>query len=115
MDDRENGSELRRHFLIKKPNRHTEEAMAGKLFRTDATTVRKLYDDVVKRLNAYPPLIEQDCKLLRIEHEVHIHGEPSVWVCLWDARDPNCDKEIPREFIRDNTNLYFVVEERRRE
>ena len=106
-EDPGNGSELRRHYLLMKPNDDTEETMAGKLFRTDATTVRKLYDDVVKRLNAY--LIEQDCKLLRIEHEVRIHGKPSVWVCLWDARDPNCDKEIPPEFIRDDTNLYFVV------
>ena len=110
VEDRENGSKLRRHFLLKKPNDDTEETMAGKLFRTDATTVRKLYDDVVNRLNAY--LIEQDCKLLSIEHEVRIRGKPSVWVCLWDARDPDCDKEIPPEFIRDDTNLYFVVQKR---
>ena len=45
VEDRENGSKLRRHFLLKKPNDDTEETMAGKLFRTDATTVRKLYDD----------------------------------------------------------------------
>ena len=109
-EDPGNGSERRRHFLLKKPNDDTEETMAGKLFRTDATTVRKLYDDVVNRLNAY--LIEQDCKLLSIEQEVRIRGKPSVWVCLWDARDPDCDKEIPPEFIRDDTNLYFVMQKR---
>ena len=111
-EDPGNGSERRRHYLLKKPNDDTEETMAGKLFRTDATTVRKLYDDVVNRLNAY--LIEQDCKLLRIEHEVRIHGKPSVWVCLWDASkplppDPDCEVEIPPEFMKDETNLYFVT------
>ena len=85
--------------------------MAGRLFHTDAKTVRKLYDDVVERLlKAY--LIEQECELLRIEQEVRIRDKPSVWVCLWDARDPDCDKEIPPEFIRDDTNLYFVVQKR---
>ena len=108
VDDRKNGSELRRHFLLKKPNDDTEETMAGKLFRTDATTVRKLYDDVVERLlKAY--LIEQECELLRIEQEVRIRDKPAVWVCLWDARDPDCDEDIPPAFIQDDTNLYFVV------
>ena len=103
-----NGSELRRHYLLMKPNDDTDETTAGKLLQTKATTVRKLYDDVVERLlKAY--LIEQECELLRIEQEVRIRDKPSVWVCLWDARDPDCDKEIPPEFIRDDTNLYFVV------
>ena len=77
--------------------------------QTKATTVRKLYDDVVERLlKAY--LIEQECELLRIEHEMpKTHTNPSVWVCLWDARDPVCDEEIPPAFIQDDTNLYFVV------
>ena len=81
---------------------------AGTLLQTKATTVRKLYDDVVERLlKAY--LIEQECELLRIEQEVRIRDKPSVWVCLWDARDLDCDEEIPPEFIQDDTNLYFVV------
>ena len=119
MEEPENGSELRRHYLLShpllmKPNDATGsladgwKPMAGTLLQTKATTVRKLYDDVVERLlKAY--LIEQECELLRIEHEMRILGKPSVWVCLWDHRDPNCDKEIPPEFIRDDTNLYFVV------
>ena len=103
-----NGSELRRHYLLMKPNDATDETTAGKLLQTKATTVRKLYDDVVERLlKAY--LIEQECELLRIEQEVRIRDKPSVWVCLWDARDPDCDEEIPPEFIQDDTNLYFVV------
>ena len=112
-----NGSELRRHYLLMKPNDATDETTdgwtptAGKLLQTKATTVRKLYDDVVERLlKAY--LIEQECELLRIEQEVRIRDKPSVWVCLWDARDPDCDKEIPPEFIWDDTNLYFVVQKR---
>ena len=117
MEEPENGSELRRHYLLShpllmKPNDATGEPdgwtpMAGTLLQTKATTVRKLYDDVVNRLNEY--LIEQDCNLLSIEHEMRRHGKPSVWVCLWDARDPDCDEEIPPEFIQDDTNLYFVV------
>ena len=76
--------------------------------QTKATTVLKLYDDVVERLlKAY--LIEQECELLRIEQEVRIRDKPSVWVCLWDARDPDCDEEIPPAFIQDDTNFYFVV------
>ena len=108
-EEPENGSELRRHYLLMKPNDATDETTAGKLLQTKATTVRKLYDDVVERLlKAY--LIEQECELLNIWHErPKTHTNPSVWVCLWDARDPNCDKEIPAEFIRDDTNLYFVV------
>ena len=103
-----NGSELRRHYLLMKPNDATDETTAGKLLQTKATTVRKLYDDVVERLlKAY--LIEQECELLRIEQEVRIRDKTSVWVCLWDARDPDCDEEIPPEFIQDDTNLYFVV------
>ena len=118
MGDRENGSKLRRHYLLShpllmKPNDATGEPdgwtpTAGTLLQTKATTVRKLYDDVVERLlKAY--LIEQECELLRIEQEVRIRDKPSVWVCLWDARDPDCDEEIPPEFIQDDTNLYFVV------
>ena len=118
MEEPENGSELRRHYLLShpllmKPNDATGEPdgwtpMAGTLLQTKATTVRKLYDDVVERLlKAY--LIEQECELLRIEQEVRIRDKPSVWVCLWDARDPDCDEEIPPEFIQDDTNLYFVV------
>ena len=108
-EDRENGSELRRHYLIKKSNHHTEETMAGRLFQTDAKTVRKLYDDVVKRL-LKGCIIEQECELLNIWHErPKTHTNPSVWVCLWDARDPDCDEDIPPAFIQDDTNLYFVV------
>ena len=119
MEEPENGSELRRHYLLShpllmKPNDATGSLAdgwtptAGKLLQTKATTVRKLYDDVVERLlKAY--LIEQECELLRIEQEVRIRDKPSVWVCLWDARDPDCDEEIPPEFIQDDTNLYFVV------
>ena len=122
MEEPENGSELRRHYLLShpllmKPNDATGEPdgwtpMAGTLLQTKATTIRKLYDDVVKRL-LKGCIIEQECELLNIWHErPKTHTNPSVWVCLWDARDPNCDKEIPPEFIRDDTNLYFVVEER---
>ena len=119
MEEPGNGSELRRHYLLShplliKPNDATGELdgwtpAAGKLLQTNATTVRKLYDDVVERLlKAY--LIEQECELLRIEHEMpKTHTNPSVWVCLWDARDPDCDEEIPPAFIQDDTNLYFVV------
>ena len=117
VDDWENGSKLRRHYLLMKPHDQPNDAAgepdgwtptAGKLLQTKATTVRKLYDDVVERLlKAY--LIEQECELLRIEQEVRIRDKPSVWVCLWDARDPDCDEEIPPEFIQDDTNLYFVV------
>ena len=114
VDDWENGSKLRRHFLLMKPNDATGsladgwEPTAGTLLQTKATTVRKLYDDVVERLlKAY--LIEQECELLRIEQEVRIRDKPAVWVCLWDARDPDCDEEIPPEFIQDDTNLYFVL------
>ena len=119
MEEPENGSELRRHYLLShpllmKPNDATGEPdgwtpTAGTLLQTKATTVRKLYDDVVERLlKAY--LIEQECELLRIEHEMpKTHTNPSVWVCLWDARDPDCDEEIPPAFIQDDTNLYFVV------
>ena len=119
MEEPENGSELRRHYLLShpllmKPNDATGEPdgwtpMAGTLLQTKATTVRKLYDDVVERLlKAY--LIEQECELLNIWHErPKTHTNPSVWVCLWDARDPDCDEEIPPEFIQDDTNLYFVV------
>ena len=103
-----NGSELRRHYLLMKPNDATDETTAGKLLQTKATTIRKLYDDVVKRL-LKGCIIEQECELLRIEQEVRIRDKPSVWVCLWDARDPDCDEEIPPEFIQDDTNLYFVV------
>ena len=86
MEEPENGSELRRHYLLShpllmKPNDATGEPdgwtpTAGTLLQTKATTVRKLYDDVVNRLTAY--LIEQGCKLLSIEHEVRIRGKPSV-------------------------------------
>ena len=113
VDDWENGSKLRRHYLLMKPNDATGEPdgwtpTAGTLLQTKATTVRKLYDDVVERLlKAY--LIEQECELLRIEQEVRIRDKTSVWVCLWDATDPDCDEEIPPEFIQDDTNLYFVV------
>ena len=118
MEEPENVSELRRHYLLShpllmKPDDATGETdgwtpMAGTLLQTKATTVRKLHDDVVERLlKAY--LIEQECELLRIEQEVRIRDKPSVWVCLWDARDPDCDEEIPPEFIQDDTNLYFVV------
>ena len=114
-DERGNGSEPRRYFLIKKPERlgDAEETMAGRLLCTDAKTVRNLYDDVVQRLEAEPPLIGPIDKLLRIEYAFHnqSNGEP-YWVCCWDARDPNCEKELPRGGIPDNTNLYFVVAER---
>ena len=106
-----NGSELRRHYLLMKPNDATDETTAGKLLQTKATTIRKLYDDVVKRLRD-TLIIKQECELLRIEQEVRIRDKPSVWVCLWDARDPDCDEEIPPEFIQDDTNLYFVVQKR---
>ena len=108
-----NGSELRRHYLLMKPNDDTDETTAGKLLQTKATTVRKLYDDVVKRL-LDTLIIEQECELLRIEQEVHRRGKPSVWVCLWDASkplppDPDCEVEIPPEFMQDETNFYFVT------
>ena len=76
-----NGSELRRHYLLMKPNDATDETTAGKLLQTKATTVRKLYDDVVKRLRD-TLIIKQECELLRIEQEVHRPDKPSVWVCL---------------------------------
>ena len=119
MEEPENGSELRRHYLLShpllmKPNDATGEPdgwtpTAGTLLQTKATTVRKLYDDVVQRLlTAY--LIEKECELLNIWHErPKTHTNPSVWVCLWDARDPDCDEDIPPAFIQDDTNLYFVV------
>ena len=118
MEEPENVSELRRHYLLShpllmKPDDATGETdgwtpTAGTLLQTKATTVRKLHDDVVERLlKAY--LIEQECELLRIEQEVRIRDKPSVWVCLWDARDPDCDEDIPPAFIQDDTNLYFVV------
>ena len=108
-----NGSELRRHYLPMKPNDATDETTAGKLLQTKATTIRKLYDDVVKRL-LKGGIIEQECELLRIEQEVHRRDKPSVWVCLWDASkplppDPDCEVEIPPEFMKDETNLYFVT------
>ena len=110
-EDRENGSELRRHYPIKKSNHHTEETMAGRLFQTDAKTVRKLYDDVVQRLEAEPPLIGSIDELLRIEYAepTQSNGEP-YWVVCWDARDPYCKKKLPG--IPDGTNVYFVVAER---
>ena len=120
VDDWENGSKLRRHFLLMKPNDATGsladgwEPTAGTLLQTKATTVRKLYDDVVQRLlTAY--LIEKECELLNIWHErPKTHTNPSVWVCLWDASkplppDPDCEVEIPPEFMQDETNLYFVT------
>ena len=119
MEEPENGSELRRHYLLShpllmKPNDATGEPdgwtpTAGTLLQTKATTIRKLYDDVVKRLlKAY--LIEKECELLNIWHEKpKTNTNPSVWVCLWDARDPDCDEDIPPAFIQDDTNLYFVV------
>ena len=109
VDDWENGYKLRRHFLLMKPNDATDETTAGKLLQTKATTIRKLYDDVVKRL-LKGCIIEQECELLNIWHErPKTHTNPSVWVCLWDARDPDCDEDIPPAFIQDDTNLYFVV------
>ena len=90
MEEPENGSELRRHYLLShpllmKPNDATGEPdgwipTAGTLLQTKATTVRKLYDEVVERLlKAY--LIEQECELLRIEHEMpKTHTNPSVSV-----------------------------------
>ena len=112
-DERGNGSEPRRYFLIKKPERlgDAEETMAGRLFQTDAKTVRKLYEDVVQRLEAKPPLIGPIDELLRIEYAepTQSNGEP-FWVVCWDARDPYCKKKLPD--IPDGTNLYFVVAER---
>ena len=112
-EELENGSELRRHYLLMKPNDATDETTAGKLLQTKATTVRKLYDDVVERL-LKGCIIEQECELLRIEQEVHRRDKPSVWVCLWDASkplppDPDCEVETPPEFMQDETNLYFVT------
>ena len=117
-----NGSELRRHYLLMKPHDQPNDAAgepddwtptAGTLLQTKATTIRKLYDDVVKRL-LKGCIIEQECELLRIEQEVHRRDKPSVWVCLWDASkplppDPDCEVEIPPEFMKDETNLYFVT------
>ena len=110
-DERGNGSEPRRYFLIKTPERlgDAEETMAGRLLSTDAKTVRKLYHDVVQRLEAEPPLIGSIDELLRIEYAEPTNGEP-FWICCWDARDPYCEKTLP--LIPDNTNLYFVVAER---
>ena len=114
VDDWENGSKLRRHFLLMKPNDATDETTAGKLLQTKATTIRKLYDDVVKRL-LKGCIIEQECELLNIWHErPKTHTNPSVWVCLWDASkplppDPDCEVEIPPECMQDETNLYFVT------
>ena len=113
--DPENGSERPRYYLIKKPERlgDAEETMAGRLFQTDAKTVRELYDDVVQRLEAEPPLIGPIDELLRIEYAepTQSNGEP-FWVVCWDARDPYCEKKLPLGLIPDNTNLYFVVAER---
>ena len=113
-----NGSELRRHYLLMKPHDQPNDAAgepddwtptAGTLLQTKATTIRKLYDDVVKRL-LKGCIIEQECELLNIWHEKpKTNTNPSVWVCLWDARDPDCDEDIPPAFIQDDTNLYFVV------
>ena len=126
MWDRGNESKLRRHYLLShpllmKPNDATGEPdpsvpvgwtpTAGTLLRTKATTIRKLYDDVVKRLRD-TLIIKQECELLRIEQEVRIRDKPSVWVCLWDARDRLADSDIPPALIpKDDTNLYFVVGE----
>ena len=107
--ERGNGSEPRRYFLIKTALGDAEETMAGRLFQTDAKTVRELYDDVVQRLEAEPPLIGPIDELLRIEYAEPTNGEP-YWVCCWDARDPYCKKKLPG--IPDGTNLYFVVAER---
>ena len=89
--------------------------MAGRLFQTDAKTVRKLYHDVVQRLKAEPPLIDSIDELLRIEYAFYnqSNGEP-FWVCCWDARDPNA-RDPPEKTLPDipgNENLYFVVAER---
>ena len=109
--ERGNGSELRRYFLIKTALGDAEETKAGRLFHTDAKTVRKLYDDVVQRLEAEPPLIGSIDELLRIEYAepTQSNGEP-FWVVCWDARDPYCKKKLPG--IPDGTNLYFAVAER---
>ena len=110
-DERGNGSEPRRYFLIKTASGDAEERMAGRLFQTDAKTVRKLYHDVVQRLLKKPPLIDSIDELLRIEYAepTQSNGEP-YWVVCWDARDPYCKKKLPA--IPDGTNLYFVVAER---
>ena len=117
-EDWEKGSKLRRHYLLLKPHDQPNDAAgepdgwtptAGKLLQTKATTLRDLKDDVVQRLLT-KNLIEKECELLNIWHEKpKTHTNPSVWVCLWDARDPDCDEEIPPAFIQDDTNLYFVV------
>ena len=118
MGDRENGSKLRRHYLLMKPHDQPNDAAgepddwtptAGTLLQTKATKVRKLYDDVVERLLT-TNLIEQKCELRGIEQEVRIRKEePPVWVRVWDAKDPYRDDEIPPAFMQDDTNLYFVV------
>ena len=72
-EDRGNGSKPRRYFLIKTALGDAEETKTGRLFHTDAKTVRKLYHDVVQRLRgcpleAEPPLIGSINELLRIEY-----------------------------------------------
>ena len=76
--ERGSGSEPRRYFLIKTASGDAEETMAGRLFQTDAKTVRELYDDVVQRLEAEPPLIGPNGELLRIEYAepTQSNGEP---------------------------------------
>ena len=99
--ERGNGSEPRRYFLIKTALGDAEETMAGRLFQTDAKTVRKLYHDVVQRLKAEPPLIDSIDELLRIEYAFYnqSNGEP-FWVCCWDARDPNA-RDPPEKILPD--------------
>ena len=110
-DERGNGPRPERRYCL-----ILEDTLVphGRLLNTAAVTVGELKEAVVQRL-AYddPPLIGSIDELLRIEYAFHnqSNGEP-YWVCCWDARDPNCEKELPRGGIPDNTNLYFVVAER---
>ena len=111
--ERGNGSEPRRYFLIKTALGDAEETMAGRLFQTDAKTVRELYDDVVQRLEAEPPLIGSIDELLRISYAFRnpSTGEPQ-WVVCWDAEDEYEDGTTKLSNIPNDTNLYYAVAER---
>ena len=112
--ERGNGSEPRRYFLIKTASGDAEETKAGRLFHTDAKTVRKLYDDVVQRLEAEPPLVGSIDELLRISYAFRnpSTGEPQ-WVVCWDAEDEYEDGTTKLPDIPSDTNLYYAVADNR--
>jgi len=112
--ERGNGSEPRRYFLIKTASGDAEETKAGRLFQTDAKTVRKLYDDVVQRLKAEPPLIGSIDELIRISYAVrHQSTGEQHWVVCWDAEDEYEDGTTKLPDIPSDTNLYYAVADNR--